>query len=143
MNCNEILKKHKVSVIQLSNMLNMTRQHLYRLMKEYDDGNRDNFSSKLQWCFDLIFENDDCTNEEFNNKLIQIKEKMNELDTLGKKISKEAFAIGYNSYITKNHIRTFEYKLINKEIYELKINGVEIYNISKQQLKTFLYMYDL
>lgn len=144
MKCNEILKKHKVSVVQLANVLNMTRQHAYRLINEYDNERYDNLNAKIQWSFDLLFlEDDNCSNEEFNNKLIAVKEKINELDTIGCNLSKEAFQVAHNSYITKNHIRTFEYKLINKDVYELKINGVEMYSISKKQLKIFLHMYDL
>lgn len=41
MNCIEILKEHGKSVQDLANSLNVTRQHVYRLIKDYDDGNLD------------------------------------------------------------------------------------------------------
>ena len=142
MKCIEILEKHKVSVTKLAEKLRISRQHLYRLLYEFDKGNLASRNATIDWGLEYLF-SEKLDTFEFINRMAEVEYRINNTDKLGKQVSKEAFNVGKNRYITKNYVRTFEYNKIKDDMYELRINDMDIYQITKEQLMTFLYMYDL
>lgn len=75
--------------------------------------------------------------------MIDVKNKLLSNNSFSEQCSKEAFAIKPNCYITKNYIKKFEFKKLNQNIYVLKINDEEVYELTEKQIRLFLSMYDL
>ncbi len=144
MKCIEILKKHGKSVQDLASSLNITRQHVYRLIKDYEDDKLDSINYGYLWAFDYLFKDGKkADNYEFDIRMIDVKNKMLQNSNMFSQSSKEAFAIKPNCYITKNYIKKFEFKKMKSDRYILKINDEERYELTEKQMKLFLAMYDL